>query len=54
MGEKDNGNEFKQIDRKKYSRMKSITTGETFFKEETTEWEDVSEGITRQFVGFNT
>lgn len=29
-------------------------TGETFFKDETTPWEAAGEGITRQFVGFNT
>jgi quercetin dioxygenase-like cupin family protein len=27
---------------------------DVFFQEETTDWEDVSDGITRQFVGFNT
>lgn len=32
----------------------NIITGETFFKEETTRWEEAGEGITRQFVGFNT
>lgn len=29
------------------------TEGKRFFKEETEEWEFVSEGILRQFVGFN-
>ncbi len=31
-----------------------ISTGETFFKEETAPWEAAGDGITRQFVGFNT
>lgn len=28
--------------------------GAEFFLEETTPWEDASDGITRKFVGFNT
>lgn len=28
--------------------------GDSFFKEETNTWEEAGEGITRQFVGFNT
>lgn len=34
--------------------MKKVISGETFFKEETTPWEEAGERITRQFVGFNT
>lgn len=34
--------------------MKTGNTGETFFKKETTSWEEAGEGITRQFVGFNS
>lgn len=33
--------------------MKSSKTGETFFREAITPWEEAGEGITRQFVGFN-
>lgn len=33
--------------------MKTIQ-GTTFFKEQTAPWEKADEGITRQFVGFNT
>lgn len=34
--------------------MKKIITGKTFFKEDSTTWDEAGEGITRQFVGFNT
>lgn len=34
--------------------MSTTITGENFFKEETTPWEEAGEGIARQFVGFNT
>ena len=34
--------------------MSTTITGKNFFKEETTPWEEAGEGITRQFVGFNT
>lgn len=34
--------------------MKKVVSGETFFKEDTTPWEEEGKGITRQFVGFNT
>ncbi len=29
-------------------------TGENFFKNDNTPWEEAGDGITRQFVGFNT
>ena len=34
--------------------MSTTITGKNFFNEETTPWEEAGEGITRQFVGFNT
>ncbi|MGM1056547.1 MAG: cupin domain-containing protein [Bacteroidota bacterium] len=34
--------------------MKKVVSGETFFMKENTPWEEIGEGITRQFVGFNT
>lgn len=34
--------------------MAKVIKGETFFKEDTTPWEEAGKGITRQFVGFNT
>lgn len=34
--------------------MSTGIKGESFFKEEESSWEEAGEGITRQFVGFNT
>lgn len=34
--------------------MKKVNTVEAFFNGDTAPWEEAGEGITRQFVGFNT